>query len=181
MNNKFLKTNLISTLVLSLLLGSANIANADSGSSALPSKDSALHESYYRLYAPKTQTTFKEFATASQPVANVLKQNNDILLIGGAVTGGGALANIVKGLEKVPYVGTGVRVATGLGGGLVLVGTYGIMSYDDFKKGSIVKHKIYFKWSNAARLEYDVKVESWVEYKGTKVTSLKTTNYSKTL
>lgn len=181
MNNKFLKTSFISSLILSLLLGSANIANADSGNSALPSQDSPLHQSYYKTYAPKSQTTFKEFATASQPVDKIMKDANDIRLVGGILTGGGALANVVKGIANVPYVGTGVKAATGLGGAMVIVGNSTIMSFDNFKQGSIVKHKIYFKWTNAARLEYAVRVDSWVEYKGKPVTSVKTSNYSKTL
>lgn len=181
MDSNFLKTSFIPTLILSLFLGSSSIANADSGSSALPAQDSALHQSYYRLYAPKSQTTYKLFSTASQPVDKIIAEANNIRLVGGIVTGGGALANIVKGMANVPYVGTGVRVATGLGGAMVIVGNSTIMSYDNFKKGSIVKHNIYFKWTNAARLEYSTRVDSWVEYQGKPVTAVKTSYYSKTL
>lgn len=181
MESKFLKVSVISSLMLSVLLGSSSIANADSGSSALPAKDSALHQSYYRTYAPKTQTTFKEFATATQPVDKIIADANDIRLVGGILTGGGVLANVVKTTASTPFLGTGVRVAAGLGGGMVIVGNSTIMAFDNFKKGSIVKNKIYFRWTNPERLEYATKVESWVEYQGKPVTAVRTSTYSKTL
>lgn len=179
--NKIFKLSLVFTLVLAMFLGSTNFASADSGNSALPPKDSPLHEKYYKMYAPKTQTTFKLFSTSTQPVDKIVKESSNLMLYGGALAAGGTFAGVIKPIEKIPYVGLGIRVATGTGSAMVIVGTFGQVKYGDFKSGSIVKHKTYFKWTNAARLEYAVKVESWVEYKGTKVSPVKTTNFSKSL
>jgi hypothetical protein len=179
--NKFLKLSLVFSLILSIFLGSSNIAKADSGVSALPGKDSPLHEYYYKLYAPKSQTTFKAFSTASQPVSKILKESNELIIYGGILTGGGALAAPIKSIEKVPYVGLGIKYVAAVGGAMSIVGGVSYLSFNDFKKGSVVKHKTYFKWTNTARLEYAVKIESWVEYKGLKVTGVKTTNFSKSL
>lgn len=179
--NKLLKLGLAFSIILSTLLGSSIYTSADSGASALPSKDSALHQYYYKLYAPKTQTTFKKLSTATQAISSIKQQNKKLIFYGSVISGGGAFAGLFQTVKNAPYVGTGVRIVSGVGGAMYLVGTYGQVKYDSFKKGSQVKHQLYFKWTNAAKLEYQVKIESWVEYKGKKVSSVKTRYFSKTI
>ena len=178
---KLLKFSLVFSLVLSMLFGTSIITSADSGASALPKKESSLHQYYYKLYAPKTQTTYKKFSAATQPISVIKKQNSDLIFYGGMITGGGAFAGLLQTAKNTPYVGAGVRIVSGVGGGMILAGSFGQLKYDKFKKGSQVKHVTYFKWTNAARLEYQVKVKSWVEYKEKKVSKVKTSYFSKKL
>lgn len=179
--SKILKSSLVFSLILTMFIGSSNFASADSGESALPPKDSALHEYYYKLYAPKKQKTYKQIETATQPVSQILKENSDLTLYGGALVAGGTLSAQFKAIENLPYVGVGIKVANGVGSAMILTGTFGTVKYRDFVDGSEVKHKLYFKWTNTAKLEYDVKIESWVEYKGKKVSKVKTSYFSKSL
>ena len=133
------------------------------------------------MYAPKTQTKFKEFAIVAQSVESVRKQNNDLILYGGLIMAAGTASTMVKAVEKTPYVGQGIRYATGVGGIVYIIGTIGNIKLQDFQDDALIKHKIYFKWDNPEKLEYSVKIESWVEYKGKIVSKKNTYSYSKTL
>ncbi|MGX8237406.1 hypothetical protein [Exiguobacterium undae] len=174
-----LKSSLICSVILSSVLSFSHTASADSGESTLPKKDPNSY--YYKLYAPKSQTSYKQFSTAIQKVSDIKKDNSKLLMYGGIVSGGGAFGSSIKAIENVPYVGTAVRVATGTGGVMTVVGGFGQIKYSKFKKDSLVMHKTYFKWTNAARLEYDVKIKSWVQYKGKRITKVETRTFSKIL
>lgn len=69
----------------------------------------------------------------------------------------------------------------GVGGVIYLVGDFGKTSVENFKSGAVIKTVVYFKWTNPDKLEYAVKTESWVEYKGVKVSKATTNEYRKTL
>lgn len=167
--------------VLSAALGIFNIANADSGTSALPPKDPAYKTYMYNLYAPKTQTSFKLLDTVQQPVSKVMQDSNNLIIYGGALMAGGTTAtNFVKGLENTPYIGVGVRAVNTTGGAMVLIGTAQYATYQRFQQGSIIKYNVYFRWTNPEKLEYAVKIDSWVEYNGAKVSAVKTSTYTKT-
>lgn len=179
---KKLKSTFAGSVILSIFLASTGVANADSGASALPPKDSALKTYYYNLYAPKTQTTYKLLSTPTQPVDRIMQDANNFMIYGGALMGAGTVGtNLVKGLEGMPYAGVGVRAVNTTGGAMLLIGTAQYATYSQFKQGSIVKNNVYFKWTNPDALEYSVKVDSWVEYQGQKVSNVKTTTYNKTL
>lgn len=167
---------------MSLALANSNLAFADSGASAMPPKDSALHQSYYKMYAPKNQKTFKEFATVTQAVETIKKQNEDFIFYGGMLMGGGTLASsLVKASSMHPMTAVGIRVVNGVGATMVLIGSFGQISFKDLQKGSVIKYKVYFRWSNPEKLEYDTKIESWVEYKGKRISQVRTSQYSKRL
>lgn len=176
-----LSSKLVIPFVLFTAFGVSNIANADSGTSALPPKDPAYKTYMYNLYAPKTQTYFKLLDTVQQPVSKVMQDSNSFIIYGGALTGGGTAAtNLVKGLENTPYVGAGVRAVNTAGGVMLLIGTAQYASYQQFQQGSIIKYNVYFRWTDPERLEYAVKIDSWVEYNGTKVSAIRTSTYTKT-
>lgn len=103
------------------------------------------------------------------------------MIYGGILAGGGTFAALFKSLEKVPYVGIGIKTITGTGSAMVVVGSFGTLKYRDFQDDAIVKHVSYFKWTNAKRLEYSVKIESYVEYKGTRISEKEITYFEKTL
>lgn len=158
---------------LAIAVCSSNIAIADSGYSALPPKETAFKQYLYDTYAPKTQTTFKEFETVTQPVDKILQDNKKLMLYGGLLTGGSTFANAIKPTANIPYVGVGVRIAQAGGSAVAIVGALGTIPYMDFKSGSIVKHKVYFRWTNPQLFEYAVRTDSWVEYRGTRVSEVK--------
>ncbi|KTR25947.1 hypothetical protein RSA11_12895 [Exiguobacterium indicum] len=178
---KTLKSGLILPTVLTVSLGAPSFASADSGSSTLPTKDSGLHAMYYKMYAPKSQTKYKQFSVAIQKVNKINKDNNKLILYGGLVAGGGNLVTQVNSIKNMPYVGTALKAVTSGGTAMALVGTYGKMTYSKFKKDSLIMHKTYFKWTNASRLEYSVKIESWATYKGKPVSKVKVSTFSKSL
>lgn len=166
------------TLALPLVFGFPIIAQADSGYSALPPPEPALNQKFYQMYAPKTQTTFKKFREVTQSVDSIVKQNNDLVFYGGNIMAASAIAAPVA--SKVPYASTGVAIVGGVGGAMQLVGSFGKASYENFKKGSIVRYVVYFKWTNPDKLEYAILNQSWVEYKGVRVSEIRTSSYSKT-
>lgn len=156
-----------------------NPAFADSWASDMQ-KDPPFHAYAYKTFAPKTQTTYKEFQTLTVPVEKVVQQGQKLELYGncvGAATGVAAMflppAN--------PYVATGVRIGVGVGGTMVIIGKSTQVTFEQFKQGSVIKHKVYFKWVNPQSLEYATKVESWVEYKGKVVSQKKSYEARKTL
>lgn len=178
---KKLKPFVVVSIAASMLLGSMNIANADSGTSTLPPKDSALQTYYYNLYAPKTQTTFKQFQVVTQTVDSITKQNDKIMIFGGRVVNGGGVVAGIGVVAKNPLIMEGGALISGVGGALALVGDFGKASVAEFKQDAIVKNVVYFKWTNPDRLEYAIKVDSWVEYKGARVSAITTSQYTKSL
>lgn len=176
---KKLKSFVAISMAASMLLGSMNIANADSGNSALPPKDPAYKTRMYNLYAPKTQTTFKQFQVITQTVDSVTKQNDQIMVFGGRVVNASAVALAVGTAAKNPMIITGATLVGGAGGALALIGDFGKVSVAQFKQDAIVKNVVYFKWTNPETLEYAIKVDSWVEYKGARVSQISTSQYTK--
>lgn len=171
---------LIYTAVFSILFSTLpSVTWADSGLSAMPPKDSALHQSYYKMYAPKTQTTYKQFAIVDRKVDDVIKESDQLMVYGSDLTNASAV--VAPFVAKNPIALKGVAVTSAVGGAVYFAGRFGKASMAQFKSGSIIKHKVYFKWTNPDKLEYAIKVETWVEYKGTKVSDVKTSEYRKTL
>lgn len=170
------------SLALPLTFSFPILAYADSGYSALPPQDSAMHQRYYQMYAPKTQTTFKQFGVVTRNVDSIMKQNESLLFYGGNIMAGSTIATALAApTAKNPYVSAGIAIVGGVGGAMYLMGSFGKASYENFKKGSVLKTVVYFKWTNAARLEYATMTQSWVEYNGIRVSEVKTGQYSKTL
>lgn len=159
------------------------IASADSGSSALPPKDPALHQSYYKMYAPKTQTTYKQFGVVNRKVDDIIKDANNLQAVGGNLMAASTIASgfLATSQLKNPYLLTGASLVGAAGGVLHITGAFGKTSLESFKSGSVIKNVIYFKWTNPNKLEYAVKIESWVEFKGVKVSKVRTFEYKKTL
>lgn len=155
------------------------IASADSGPSALPPKDPALHQSYYKMYAPKTQTTYKQFAIVDRKVDDIIKDSEKLMVHGTDLSNASAV--VAPFVANKPIGLKGVMMTAAVGGVVYFTGRFGKASMAQFKSGSIIKHKVYFKWTNPNKLEYAVKVETWVEYKGTKVSDVKTSEYKKVL
>lgn len=176
-----LKSFVAVSIVTSMLLGSINIANADSGASALPPKDPAYKTQIYKLYAPKTQTTFKQFQVVTQTVDSITKQNDKIMVFGGRVVNGAAVVGAVGVVAKNPIVIEGAVFVSGVGGAISLVGDFGKASVAQFKQDAIVKNVVYFKWTNPDTLEYAIKVDSWVEYKGARVSRITTSQYTRSV
>lgn len=116
------------------------IASADSGPSALPPKDPALHQSYYKMYAPKTQTTYKQFGVVNRKVDDIIKDANKLQAIGGNLMATGGILTLIGSQSPVPqYLITGANVVTATGGVLHLTGSFGKASLENFKSGSIIK------------------------------------------
>ena len=166
-------------IATSMLLSSINIANADSGTSALPPKDPAYKTRMYNLYAPKTQTNFKQFQVVTQTVDSITKQNDKVMVFGGRVVNGAAVVAGIGIVSKNPMIVEGATLVAAAGGALALVGDFGKASVEQFKQDAIVKDVVYFKWTNPDNLEYAIKVDSWVEYKGARVSSITTSQYTK--
>lgn len=166
-------------LLVSLALANSNLAFADSGASAMPPKPSEMHQMFYKMYAPRTQTTYKQLTVVTRKVDDIRKDGDKLQAWGGNIMAGGTAAGIF--LPKNPLVLKGVSIVSGAGGIMHLIGSFGKTSMEKFKSGSVIKSVVYFKWTNPDKLEHSVKIESWVEYKGVKVSNVSTHEYHKTL
>lgn len=162
-----------------LALANPNLAFADSGYSAMPQKDPELHQQFYKMYAPKTQKTYKQLTVVTRKVDDIRKDSDELMALGGDIMAGGTVA--APFVSKNPVALTGVSVVAASGGVMHLIGRFGKASVGNFKSGSVIKTVVYFKWTNPDKLEYAVKTESWVEYKGVKVSKVTTNEYRKTL
>lgn len=171
---------LVCTFILSSFNGVLSVS-ADSGSSTIP-KETALQKYMYSTYAPKSQTTYKKMSTVSISTSKVEKDGKSLEVFGTDVMAGSTVAAGLLGAAKVnPLVLTGVSLVGTVGGGTYFIGKSMQANYSNFKKGTIIKHEVNFKWTNAARFEYSVKINSWAEYKGTKITAVKTSYFNKSL
>jgi hypothetical protein len=169
---------LLSCSLILLLFSGGLTTYADSGASTLP-KQTALEKYYYSTYAPKTQTTYKKFETATVKVSTVKKQSKSLEVAGNRMMAGGAVLTALA--LKVPPLAVPATLVAGTGGTVYFIGDYGKVKYDKFKSGAVIKHVTYFKWTNAKKFEYSVKIQSWVEYKGKKVSKVKTSYFNKSL
>ena len=170
---------LLSCSLILLLFSVSSTAYADSGASALPPKQTALEKYYYSKYAPKTQTEYKKFETVTMKVSTVKKQSKSLEVTGTRIMAGGAILGAIA--TKVPPLAVPAAVVGGTGGTIYFIGHLGKVKYDKFKSDAVIKHITYFKWTNAKKFEYSVKIESWVEYKGEKVSKVKTSYFNKSL
>lgn len=162
-----------------LALANPNLAFADSGYSAMPKKDPELHQQFYKMYAPKTQKTYKQLAVVTRKVDDIRKDGDKLMAWGNRIMAGSGAAMLF--VPKNPVTVTGISMLGGVGGVIYLVGDFGKTSVENFKSGAVIKTVVYFKWTNPDKLEYAVKTESWVEYKGVKVSKVTTNEYKKTL
>lgn len=181
-----MKFNRVFKLVLSLLLvmstfstiGNLNKVSADSGASALPPKDSPFHQWAYKTYAPKSQTTYKHFQTTSRKVSQIKKSGNDMVAFGNDLVMSGTFAGLLSGKKKFKLLKFPIlsQILVGTGAVIYANGRATQIQYSKIANEAVAKSEVYFKWTNSARLEYSVKVISYIVYKG-KVISNKNTYY----
>lgn len=163
------KKFLVLLLAFCMLFSTSALAFADSN---VP-EDSAMAKYIYKTYAPKSQTSYKTFATYTNDVKSIKDEGDRLVVQGsdimaGAVVGGGLA-------YKIPIIGVSIGI---IGGTEYFMGRGLQVRYSDFKDDAKVKTKVSFKWTDAEQFEYKVKIESWVEYNGKKVSGCKTvTNY----
>lgn len=167
-----IKKKLISSvLAFSLIFSMSTPAFADSGKSALPNNNHYL----YKTFAPRTQTSFKVFSQHQKSVGDIRKEGDQLVMIGTELMTGGGIASGVSGLANKITLGKISNVTIVSGGVLYYVGKGMKISVKNLAAGAVSKQKVYFRWTNPDAFEYQVKIESWVEYKGTKLTNVKTT------
>lgn len=131
------------------------------------------------MYAPKTQTTYKQFAIVDRKVDDVIKESDQLMVYGNDLTNASAV--VAPFVSKNPIALKGVAMTAAAGGAVYFTGRFGKASMAQFKSGSIIKHRVYFKWTNPDKLEYSVKIETWVEYQGNRVSDIKVSEYRKIL
>lgn len=165
-------------ILTALSIGSSN-ASADSGYSALP-KLTPMQEYMYSTFAPASQTSYKKMITVTKDVDTIIKEGNQLKAIGNdtALAAGGISGIISRTKLGHPIVITGVGLVGSIGAGTYFLGSTTIGSYSKFKSGSKVVHAVYFKWTNPKTFEYSVKMESWVEYQGKKISEVKTSYFN---
>lgn len=181
--NRGLKIVLSSFLAFGAFSSLGDAVSADSGVSALPSKDSALHQYYYKKYAPKKQTTYKHFQTVTKKVSDIKKENNQMIALGNDLVMGGTFGGILSGKKKFKLLKFSTLSAALVGTGVVVYagGRASQIKYNKIEDGAVVKSKIYFKWTNASKLEYSVKIVSHVEYKRKVISKKNTYVFNKSL
>ncbi len=182
--NRVGKIALASALVFSTLasVGFTSSVFADSGYSALPPKDSKFHQWAYKTYAPKTQTSYKHFRTVTKKVSDIKKESGQMVAFGNDLVMGSVLTGF-GGKKKLKLLkfSTLTKVLAGTGAVIYAGGRASQIAYSKVESGAVLKSKIYFKWTNAQRLEYSVKVVSHIEYKGKVISEKKTYYYNKSL
>ena len=183
--NKLGRIALPSFLAFSTFTGVGTFTSsvsADSGYSALPPKDSKLHQWAYKTYAPKTQTSYKYFQIMTKKVSNIKKENSEMIAIGNDLVMGSVLTGLAgKKKFKLLKASTLTKLLSGTGAVLYFAGRASEIKYSKIKSGAVVKSKMYFKWTNAQRLEYSVKVVSHIEYKRKVISKKNTYYFSKSL
>lgn len=166
-------------MILTALSIGGSIASADSGYSALP-KLTPMQEYMYSTFAPASQTSYKKMTTVTKNVNKIIKEGKQLKVIGNntALAAGGISGLITKTKLGHPIVLTGVNLVGSIGAGTFFLGNAVVGNYSKFKSGSKVVHAIYFKWKNPKTFEYSVKMESWVEYKGKKISKVNTSYFN---
>lgn len=121
----------------------------------------------------------KQLVVVERKVDDVVKQSDQLMVYGNDLMAASAV--VTPFLVNNPIALKGVGIVTATGGTMYLTGRFGKASVAQFKSGSIIKHRVYFKWTNPDKIEYSAKIETWVEYKGNKVSDTKVSEYRKIL
>nr|WP_288731369.1 hypothetical protein [uncultured Anaerobutyricum sp.] len=174
-----MKKRLVILFVIMLMLLPVMSVYADSGYSAMPEKD-YWKEYVYKTIAPKNQTTYKKMGkTNVQDISSIKKQHKSIKVFFDKVGSASTLTGVAGlALKKTPIVGT---VATLTGGGAWLISTaegkFIEKKLSTIKKNTKYKNAVYFKWTDAKKLKYSVKIVFWMTYKGKTVKGSTVTRY----
>lgn len=145
-------------------------AFADSGSSALP-QDSPMAKYIYSNFAPKTQTSYKMFGSRHETsVSEIRESGNKLVVLGSDLSVGGGVIAIAS--KKYTLPGKIVLVS---GAAVYAWGRVIQISVEDIENNAVRINEVYFKWTDAEQFEYSIKVNSWYECNGEKISGVTTT------
>lgn len=131
-------------------------AFADSGYSAMPSKN-YWTKYVYSTIASKSQTRYKKMYSQKKTVKQLIKEHKQIQAK--CSSWSEAVAAIGGISFKVPVV---AQVAAISAAGTYIVKTVNykfiVKKLETLKKGTKLCSAVYFKWTNAKKLEYKIKI-----------------------
>ena len=146
---------------------------ADSGSSTLP-KLTPRQEYCYKYIAPASQTSFKPFYKTSDAVEDLKVERKQIKAI---CTRAGMASGIISAapISIAQVVG---KVIAGASGTVYCIADKEYNTLAKAKKDVLVETKVSFRWTDAEKLKYQIKIETYFTHKGKRVGNIKTTYQS---
>lgn len=169
------KKVLLLMLVCILVLFGGEKVFADSGYSAMPSKN-YWAEYVYSTIAPKSQTSYKKMYSQKKAVRNLIKEHKQIQA---KCSSWSEAAAAVGGISfKIPVVAQ-IAAISATGAYVVKTADHKFIEkkLETLKRSTKLCSAVYFKWINAKKLEYKIKIVFYAEYKGKVIKNTKKTSY----
>lgn len=169
--------NVMVFMLAVVMVFSSTVVYADSGKSAYTTVDENHWNKYvYSVIAPKNQTSYKKIYNTSVTVKEIKRQHKGIRTDMGKIGNTCTILGVI-GL-KYSIVGV-VATVTSAGTFVISCGDkkYIEKSLSGLKKNTKIHNTVYFKWTNANKLKYSVKMTTYMTYKGKTIKNSKKTVY----